>query len=216
MARGSVLLTKGAFVPVVALMLFTLFAVLGFGWRSWEQRRRTGSTGFRGVNGQLGSTEWFAGVGFVVAMAAAIIAPVLQLVGAVSPVSVLHAPWIQTIGIVIAVVGLVATVYAQVDMGDSWRIGVDPSETTTLVHTGVFGWVRNPIFTAMITFGFGIALVTPNLVAIAGFLLLLATIELQVRIVEEPYLLTVHGDAYRDYLASVGRFVPGVGHARQR
>ena len=108
----------------------------------------------------------------------------------------LHAPWIQTTGIVIAVIGIVATVYAQLDMGDSWRIGVDPSETTTLVRTGVFGWVRNPIFTAMITFGFGIALVTPNLVALAGFLLLVATIELQVRIVEEPYLLTVHGDAY--------------------
>ena len=52
---------------------------------------------------------------------------------------------------------------------------------------------------------------TPNLVAIAGFVLLVATIELQVRIVEEPNLLTVHGDAYRDYLASVGRFVPAVG-----
>jgi protein-S-isoprenylcysteine O-methyltransferase Ste14 len=107
-----------------------------------------------------GFAEWFAGVGFVVAMAAAIIAPVLQL-----------------------------------------------------VRTGVFGWMRNPIFTAMITFGFGNALVTPNLVAVAGFLLGLATIELQVGVVE-PYLLTVHGDAYRDYLASVGRFVPGAGHAR--
>jgi protein-S-isoprenylcysteine O-methyltransferase Ste14 len=32
-----------------------------------------------------------------------------------------------------------------------------------------------------------------------------------VHIVEEPYLLTVHGDAYRDYLASVGRFVPALG-----
>jgi protein-S-isoprenylcysteine O-methyltransferase Ste14 len=70
---------------------------------------------------------------------------------------------------------------------------------------------RNPVFTAMITFGFGIALVTPNLVAIAGLVLLVATIELQVRIVEEPYLPAVHGDAYRDYLANVGRFVPGVG-----
>ena len=98
-------------------------------------------------------------------------------------------------------------------MGDSWRIGVDPSETTTLVRTGVFGRVRNPIFTAMITFGFGIALVTPNVVAIVGFVLLVATIELQVRVVEEPYLLTVHGDAYRDYLANVGRFLPGVGRA---
>ncbi len=128
--------------------------------------------------------------------------------------SVLYAPWIQTTGIVIAVIGIVATVYAQVDMGDSWRIGVDPSETTTLVRTGAFGWVRNPIFTAMITFGFGITLVTPNLVALAGFVLLVVTIELQVRVVEEPYLRTVHGDAYDDYLLSVGRFVLGVGRGR--
>jgi protein-S-isoprenylcysteine O-methyltransferase Ste14 len=201
-------------MPIVALALFAVFALLGFGWRSWEQRRRTGSTGFRGVSGRPGSVEWFAGFGFVAALAAAVLAPVLQLLGVVSPVDVLHAPWIQFTGIVIALIGVFATVYAQLDMGDSWRIGVDPKETTKLVRTGVFGWVRNPIFTAMITFGFGIALVTPNLVAVAGFLLLVATIELQVRVVEEPYLLTAHGDTYRDYLANVGRFVPGVGITR--
>jgi protein-S-isoprenylcysteine O-methyltransferase Ste14 len=98
-------------------------------------------------------------------------------------------------------------------MGDSWRIGVDRNETTTLVRRGVFGWVRNPIFTAMLVFGLGIALVTPNVVSIAGFMLLVVTIELQVRVVEEPHLMTVHGDAYRDYLANVGRFIPGVGRA---
>ena len=210
--RGDpAVMKKGGDMPVVALVLFVVFAALGFGWRSWEQRRRTGSTGFRGISGRLGSIEWFAGVGFVVAMGVAVFAPILQLLGVVSPLGVLHAPWIQIAGIVIAVIGIAATVYAQLEMGDSWRIGVDPSETTTLVRTGVFGWVRNPIFTAMMTFGFGIALLTPNLVAIAGFVLLVATIELQVRIVEEPYLLTTHGDAYSDYLAAVGRFVPGVG-----
>jgi len=209
-----VLLMKGVAMPVVALVLFAVFGALGFGWRSWEQRRRTGSTGFRGISGRLGSAEWFAGVGFVAALAAAVIAPVLQLVGVLTPVGVIHAQWIQTTGIVIAAIGIAATVYAQLDMGDSWRIGVDPSETTTLVRAGVFGWVRNPIFTAMMTFGFGIALVTPNLVALAGFVLLVVTIELQVRVVEEPYLLTVHKETYRGYLTSVGRFLPGVGSAR--
>jgi protein-S-isoprenylcysteine O-methyltransferase Ste14 len=91
---------------------------------------------------------------------------------------------------------------------------VDPGETTTLVRSGVFSWVRNPIFTGMLTFGLGIALVTPNVVATAGFALLVATIELQVRVVEEPYLSTVHGATYRDYLARVGRFVPRVGLRR--
>jgi len=201
-------------MPIVALVLFGVFAALGFGWRSWEQRRRTGSTGFRGVSGRLGSAEWFAGSGFVAAPAVAVLASILQLLDVAAPVAVLHSPWIQIGGIVVAIVGIFATVYAQLDMGDSWRIGVDPGETTTLVRTGVFGWVRNPIFIAMITFGFGIALVTPNLVALAGFLLLVATIELQVRIVEEPHLLTVHGDDYRSYLTNVGRFMPGVGVSR--
>lgn len=53
---------------------FAVFALLGFGWRSSLQHRRTGSTGFRGVNGRVGSAEWFAGAGFVVAMAAAFFA----------------------------------------------------------------------------------------------------------------------------------------------
>jgi len=201
-------------MPIFALALFGVFAALGFGWRSWEQRRRTGSTGFRGVSGRLGSAEWFAGAGFVAAPPVAVLASILQLLDVVAPVAVLHAQWLQISGIVVAIVGIFATVYAQLDMGDSWRIGVDPGETTTLVRTGVFGWVRNPIFTAMITFGFGIALVTPNLVALAGLLLLVATIELQVRIVEEPYLLAVHGHDYRDYLTNVGRFMPGVGVSR--
>lgn len=196
-------------MPVIALVLFTVFAGLGFGWRSWQQKRRTGSTGFRGISGKPLSAEWFAGVGFIVAMGAAVFAPILQLVGVIRPV--VEAPWLNVIGIALAVLGIAATLYAQVDMGESWRIGVDATETTTLVRRGVFGLVRNPIFTAMLVFGLGIALITPNLVALAGFVMLFATVEAQVRIVEEPYLLATHGEEYRDYLATVGRFVPGVG-----
>lgn len=201
-------------MPVVALVLFGVFALLGFGWRSWVQRRRTGSTGFRGISGRIGSVEWLAGVGFVVAMAAAVFAPILQLCGVVAPLPVLDHTWLNVVGVVLAVVGIAGTVYAQLDMGDSWRIGVDASERTTLVRTGVFALVRNPIFTAMLVFGLGIALVTPNLVALVGFAILVVTIELQVRVVEEPYLLSVHGDEYREYTARVGRFVPGLGRFR--
>ncbi|MCV7412109.1 isoprenylcysteine carboxyl methyltransferase [Mycobacterium florentinum] len=196
----------------VALVLFAIFGVLGFGWRSWLQYRRTGSTGFRRVKG--GPIHWLAGGGFVFALLVAVSAPILQLCNVVAPLAALSFAWIQVAGIAIAVAGIAATVYAQLAMGDSWRIGVDERETTTLVRTGVFGQVRNPIYTAMFAFGFGIALVTPNLVGCAGFILLIATVELQVRRVEEPHLLRAHGDAYRAYAASVGRFVPGVGLMR--
>jgi protein-S-isoprenylcysteine O-methyltransferase Ste14 len=205
---------KATIAADIALVLFAVFGVLGFGWRSWLQYRRTGSTGFRGTSGRIGSTEWIAGVGFVVALMVAVSAPILQRANVIQPISILTTAWIQVAGITVAVIGIAATVYAQLEMGDSWRIGVDEQETTTLVHTGVFGRVRNPIYTAMFTFGLGIALLTPNLVACVGFVLLVTTIELQVRRVEEPYLLRRHGDAYRAYTASVGRFIPGVGLIR--
>ncbi|BBY25476.1 hypothetical protein MSTO_56810 [Mycobacterium stomatepiae] len=90
---------------------------------------------------------------------------------------------------------------------------VDERETT-LVRTGVFGQVRNPIYTAMFAFGFEIALATTNLAACTGFILLIAAVELQVRRVKEPHLLRAHGDAYRGFAATVGRFIPGVGLMR--
>lgn len=198
-------------MAVSALILYCIFAVLGFGWRSWVQYRRTGSTGFRGINGSPGSLEWLAGVGFIVAIVAGVVAPLLQMLGYLAPIPFLHASWIQAMGTALAVTGIAATVYAQLDMGESWRIGVDPGETTTLVRHGVFGLVRNPIFSAMVVFAGGITLMTPNAVALLAFVILSATIELQVRIVEEPYLLSTHGQAYRDYCVAVGRFVPGVG-----
>jgi protein-S-isoprenylcysteine O-methyltransferase Ste14 len=199
-------------LAMIALVLWAVFGVLGFVWRSWLQRRRTGSTGFRGIHGRIGSAEWVAGVGFGVGLAVAVAAPVLQLCDVIGPA--LHAAWLSVAGIVVAVVGIAATVYAQIDMGDSWRIGMDDTETTALVRTGVFGRVRNPIYTAMLTFGLGITLVAPNLVAIGAFVLLVAIMEMQVRRVEEPYLLRKHGNSYRDYRATVGRFVPGVGLVR--
>jgi len=197
----------------IAIVLFAVFGVLGFGWRSWLQYRRTGSSGFRGVRAG-GPTERLTGIGFVVALLVAASAPILQEANVVKPVGMLSAVWIQAAGIVVATVGIAATVYAQLEMGDSWRIGVDEEETTTLVYTGVFRRIRNPIYAGMLTFGLGIALVTPNLVACAGFVLLFTTIMLQVRRVEEPYLLRTHGATYRAYAARVGRFIPGVGLIR--
>ena len=96
-------------------------------------------------------------------------------------------------------------------MGDSWRIGVDEEERTALVTSGPFAVVRNPIFAAMLPTSLGLALLVPNVVALAGLAALVIALEIQVRLVEEPYLLRAHGDAYSEYAARVGRFVPGLG-----
>lgn len=115
----------------------------------------------------------------------------------------------------LAVAGIAATFFAQVQMGSAWRIGVDHDERTELVTSGVFGWVRNPIFTAMLVTGAGLALMVPNAVALVGWVSLVVAVELQVRVVEEPYLRQLHGAPFERYLATVGRFLPWVGRSRR-
>jgi protein-S-isoprenylcysteine O-methyltransferase Ste14 len=83
-----------------------------------------------------------------------------------------------------------------------------------LVTTGPFAVVRNPIFAAMIPAVLGVVLLTPNFVALPAFVALVGALELQVRLVEESYLLRTHGDRYVDYASRVSRFFPGVGGSR--
>lgn len=110
-----------------------------------------------------------------------------------------------------AVCGVSLTLAAQLRMGDEWRIGVDAAERTRLVTDGLFAVVRNPIFTAMGATGLGLTLMVPNVVAVTGLVALVVALELQVRVVEEPYLRTAHGPAYARYESVTGRFVPGLG-----
>ncbi len=201
-------------MATLALILYVLYLALAFGLRTLIQLRRTGSSGFHGLGGRPGSAEWIAGVGFTVALLVGAAAPVLALLGAVEPIDALDTSAAHAVGLILAVAGIGATFYAQVAMGRSWRIGVDPGERTELVTAGPFGLVRNPIFAAMLPTALGLTLLVPSWVALLGLAGLVVALELQVRVVEEPYLRRTHGDAYADYAARVGRFFPGVGRLR--
>ena len=201
-------------MAVIALTLYIAFGVLALGGRLFMQRRRTGSTGYRGISRSLGIVGLAGGISFIVAMVGGLVAPLLQLLRVVTPLRILDHGWVNGAGIALAACGLGATIHAQLDMGESWRVGIDTTETTTLVRTGTFGLVRNPIFAAMVVFMLGQTLLAPNPVAIAVFVIFVAAVEVSVRGAEEPYLLRAHGDDYRDYMATVGRFVPGVGVTR--
>ena len=195
-----------------ALGVYGTGLVVAFGLRTWLHRRTTGSSGFHGVPGRPGSAAWWGGVLFPVAV-------VLDLVGLIAsgldPDLVWRAPApVAVIGCAVALVGLVGTVWAQGGLGVSWRIGVDDGERTELVTDGPFRWVRNPVFTAMAVVTAGVALMAPSAATVAAFAVLVAAVQLQVRVVEEPYLARLHGSSYATYAMRVGRFLPYLGRAR--
>ena len=201
-------------MALLALGLYVVGLMLAFVLRSAVQWRRTGDTGLRLDAGPVGSRGWWAKLLFVAALMLGAAGPAAGLAG-LDPVPVLDRASVRTIGLVVACVGLVATLLAQLNMGTSWRVGVDPAETTELVTGAAFAAVRNPIFTAMCATSLGLALMVPNVVSLAAAAVLVASVQVQVRAVEEPYLRRIHGAAYEVYAARVGRFVPGVGTARR-
>lgn len=198
-------------MPTLALVLYAVYLAFTFAVRVLIQLRRTGATGFSGLSGRPGSVEWLAGLGFAVSLAAGAAAPVLALLDLVEPIAALDVTAVHAAGVVIAVAGIGATFYAQLAMGASWRIGVDPGERTGLVTGGPFALVRNPIYAAMLPSVLGLAMLVPSWVALAGLAGLAISLELQVRVVEEPHLLRAHGPEYAEYAARVGRFLPGIG-----
>ena len=182
------------------LIVTAAYLASAFGWRTLRQWRLTGDTGIRiaAATPQERLASGLIGVGVLSGFAA-----VLGDSGARSRT--------RNVGIAVMTVSTGATVAAQLDMGSSWRIGVDPSERTDLVTSGAFQLVRNPIFTAMSTFAIGVALAVQSRLGRVGAAALIAGIEAQVRTVEEPYLRRAHGEDYLRYGRVVGRFIPRVG-----
>jgi len=191
---------------VVVIAMFGFVFVL----RGVIQKRRTGDSGLRTsfAKASVGSLEWTAGWLLIVAAAASVGAPIVELAG-LSPLT--SSNWFRGAGLAIAVLGVTMTFAAQMAMGDEWRVGVDASEETGLVTSGYFRFVRNPIFSAIVIAALGLVLTVPNAVSIVGFAMLAVSIQLQVRFVEEPHLVRLHGTTYTEYAQGVGRFVPGLG-----
>lgn len=194
-------------MAAAAMALFVVFVLVAGGLRTWIQRSRTGDSGIRRSRKKLSTGQWWVGP---FATLPGVAAPVAELLG-LDPLPLLDPQPLRIGGAILAGFGIVLVFGAQMAMGDSWRIGVDESERTDLVTSGPFHLVRNPIFTAVLLAVTGLALMVPNWFSVVGLALLFLGIEVEVRRIEEPYLLRIHGSAYESYASEVGRFLPGIG-----
>jgi protein-S-isoprenylcysteine O-methyltransferase Ste14 len=203
-------------VAGLALALLIVYGSLTFFGRVAIQLRRTGATGLIGLRPGAGPADWLSGILFIGGIALGTTSILLVLWGSLDPIDALDVDVLHAIGIVLATAGGLAVFAAQLGMGESWRIGVPDEERLDLVTGGWFSVIRNPIYTAMIVGWLGFALIVPTWIGFAAVPVTALALELQVRAVEEPYLLRTHGDEYRAYAARVGRFVPGIGRFASR
>ena len=195
----------------LAAAMLVVFVVLTFFVRVAIQLRRTGATGLIGLRKGAGVLDWLSGLLFVGGMAMAVVSIELVLQDDLDPIEVLDVDALHVIGIALAALGGMAVFLAQLGMGENWRIGVSDEQHTDLVTGGWFSLCRNPIYTAMIVGWIGFTLMVPTWLSFLAVVVIGIGLEIQVRAVEEPYLVRTHGDEYRAYASRVGRFVPSVG-----
>ena len=201
-------MAKLAAAMLVVFLVLTLFVRVAVQWRA------IGKTGLIGLRKGAGPLEYLSGLLFIGGMAVAIVAIELVLQDTLDPIDALDVDALHVVGFALAAIGGTAVFLAQLGMGANWRIGVSEDQGTDLVTGGWFRICRNPIYTAMIVGWIGFALMVPTWLAYVAVVMIASGLELQVRVVEEPYLVRTHGSEYGAYAARVGRFVPGVGRLR--
>jgi protein-S-isoprenylcysteine O-methyltransferase Ste14 len=116
-------------------------------------------------------------------------------------------------GVVLLFGGIALLVVAQLNLGASWRIGIEESASPGLVTSGFYRFCRNPIFFAILIILAGYTLLLSTRLSLALLVGAFIGIRQQV-LTEEAYLSRTYGDAYRAYARHVGRFVPGIGRLR--
>ena len=190
-----------------ALALCITFLILAVVGRIAMQYRFAGDHGIRMPKRQSSALLVLVQTLLACSVIGMFVVTCLQVAGLIRPQIDLGAVG-TLVGLAVGLIGIATTTVAQYQMGASWRIGVDESESTELVTHGLYAHVRNPIYSGMMTFGLGLLFLIPHLymapILAAGYL----SIELHVRKVEEPYLRRHHGIVYATYFDGTGRYLP--------
>jgi protein-S-isoprenylcysteine O-methyltransferase Ste14 len=109
-------------------------------------------------------------------------------------------------GFILIHLALLWIVIAQIQMSNSWRVGIDHSAKTELKTNGVFSVSRNPVFLGMLVTLTGFFLIIPNAFTLVAFVTSLLLFQVQVRL-EEEYLYKTHKDEYIEYTRKVRRWL---------
>lgn len=129
--------------------------------------------------------------------------------GYLGPVRRLETPAARGTGIVFLVGALVLVRGSQLQLGRSWRYGIDRSRPPDrLVTAGVFAHSRNPIYLGMLAAGVGLFLTLPNVVTFLVPTVSLVIFVTRIRM-EEDYLSELWGEEWERYRARTPRWLFG-------
>lgn len=117
--------------------------------------------------------------------------------------------WLRGLGFFIGIISLGFWSWTQVALGKEWSPQLQLRQEHQLVTTGPYTHIRHPLYTAMMGYGIGIALLTANMIFVALAVLILAG--LIARVPKEEQMMTQKfGEEYINYAHRTGKFFPKI------
>lgn len=193
---------------ILPAYLVSYFAVAIL-WRSIAVWRRTGINPY--VIGRSDSAYDYIGVVFklvfgLLATAILLFSVFTRFYIYAMPIWWLDFAFIRWTGLILLFVSFAWTAASQIQMGASWRIGIDKKNRTELVGKGIFTVSRNPIFLGMRDSLLAVFLIIPSAITLLALVLGDVLLQVQVRL-EEEHLSNLHGEAYENYRGQVRRWI---------
>ena len=96
------------------------------------------------------------------------------------------------------------------DLGTNWSITLEVREGHRLVTGGVYRTIRHPMYTALLLYSAGLALVLPNLVAGSAYLAAIGLVVACRLGPEERMMAEEFGEEHAAWKARTKRLIPGI------
>jgi protein-S-isoprenylcysteine O-methyltransferase Ste14 len=111
----------------------------------------------------------------------------------------------------LAATAFVLTIPNWLGMGKNWSMAIVPGKKCRLITSGMFSYVRHPIYALSI-----LLMLSTMAVTLTPAMTLIGVIHITMlymkAISEERFLTQMHGEAYSDYCQRTGRFAPRLFH----
>jgi protein-S-isoprenylcysteine O-methyltransferase Ste14 len=115
--------------------------------------------------------------------------------------------WVRWIGVILTVLGMCVEFSTQIYLGRNYSTLLHIQEEQSLITTGPYRYVRHPMYTALITVGIGLSLLSANWYFGLPFIATIVVIILRIK-KEEEAMIKSFGEEYIQYMKRTKRFIP--------